>query len=601
MSKAYMKFKQFRVTNYRNVIDSGPIEVNDVTAFVGQNEAGKSNLFEALYRINSFESQADYNIDEDWPVDRWGEKGTAVGTIVCTAEFQIDDSAHILELFEYAAPPITETSPMDVSLRPSTVTITASRAYGKPIELKAEGGGINKLDQTKVREWLLKKLPKFVYIREYDMDGSQTELDSLAQRKNSLAWNQLTNTDQTILIVLELAKIDLADFMGKGSSPTGRTVRAFDKTAASSYLSQQFNKLWTQKQVRFQIDVDATTLNIFVEDAGVGMPVRLSNRSTGFRWHVSFAWKFTHASSGQYKDCVLLLEEPGIHLHYAGQRDLLQVFDRLVEGGKNTILYTTHLASMVDHGNPERVRIVEVADHHTQVIRGVVSKQRGPMAVIEASLGLAGALGGLLGNRWTLIVEGGIDALILNKLSSVLKVGGREGLSDRVYLWPAEGASKTPMYAAFAVGQRWEAAVLLDSDAAGETAKKKISDQNAAAIAASQGTKFRVHMLKPAAGLPNAEAGIEDLFPEQFYIDCVNNSYHLGIRLTDLPADGSDTIASRVEQVLIKQHGLKGLDKQRVMNEMLRVFDGWKMPADLPAGTAQRAEKLFATINQAFA
>jgi hypothetical protein len=124
----------------------------------------------------------------------------------------------------------------------------------------------------------------------------------LAQRKSSQPWSQLTNTEQTILIVLELAKIDLNDFMAKSSSPAGRTVRAFDKIAASSYLSQQFNKLWSQKQVRFQIDVDSTTLNLFVEDAGVGMPVRLSNRSTGFRWHVSFAWKFTHASSGQYKD-----------------------------------------------------------------------------------------------------------------------------------------------------------------------------------------------------------------------------------------------------------------------------------------------------------
>ena len=72
-----MKFKEFRVTNYRNILDSGPIDVSDVTAFVGQNEAGKSNLFEALYRISPFETQADYSIDEDWPVDRWGEKGSA--------------------------------------------------------------------------------------------------------------------------------------------------------------------------------------------------------------------------------------------------------------------------------------------------------------------------------------------------------------------------------------------------------------------------------------------------------------------------------------------------------------------------------------------
>jgi AAA15 family ATPase/GTPase len=44
-----MQLKFFKVTKYRNIEDSGWIDVNDITAFVGQNEAGKSNLFEALY------------------------------------------------------------------------------------------------------------------------------------------------------------------------------------------------------------------------------------------------------------------------------------------------------------------------------------------------------------------------------------------------------------------------------------------------------------------------------------------------------------------------------------------------------------------------
>lgn len=124
------------------------------------------------------------------------------------------------------------------------------------------------------------------------------------------------------------------------------------------------------------------------------MPVRLHRRSSGFRWHVSFAWKFTHASKGQYQGCILLLEEPGIHLHYSGQRDLLEVFQRL--SGANSILYTTHLASMVDPAFPERVRIVETKGHHSTVKRGVVSSQRAPMAVIELSLGLTGDMSGLL-------------------------------------------------------------------------------------------------------------------------------------------------------------------------------------------------------------
>ncbi len=38
-----------------------------------ENEAGKSNLFEALYGINPFDIESDYNIDEDWPVDKWVE------------------------------------------------------------------------------------------------------------------------------------------------------------------------------------------------------------------------------------------------------------------------------------------------------------------------------------------------------------------------------------------------------------------------------------------------------------------------------------------------------------------------------------------------
>ncbi len=68
-----MELKQFKVVNYRNVVDSGWIDVSRLTAFVGQNEAGKSNLFEALYRVSPFIAAADYDIDEDWPVDKWAD------------------------------------------------------------------------------------------------------------------------------------------------------------------------------------------------------------------------------------------------------------------------------------------------------------------------------------------------------------------------------------------------------------------------------------------------------------------------------------------------------------------------------------------------
>lgn len=601
-----MKFTHFQVTNYRNIHDSGLIQAGDITAFVGQNEAGKSNLFEALYRVNPFDGNAAYNIDEDWPVDRWAEKDEQA--VVCVAYFTLDASE--IESIYRAAEIINDTSansddedcePSKVvhQKRPKSLILRGVGYYHTHPHFFPTGAAKKQLDPQQVNEWANEHLPKFVYIRDYEMSGSQIELNQLQKRRNDVSWDQLTPDEQTVLTVLDLSNVDLDDFVLKGATPDGRTTRSFDKRSASSYLSVQFQKLWTQKKVRFEIDIDHTTLNIFAEDEVVGMPVRLNRRSTGFRWYVAFAWKFTHASNGQFADCILLLEEPGIHLHYTAQRDLLAVFERLKDA--NTILYTTHLASMVDLGYPERVRMVENIEGSKATVKaGVVSSQKGPMAVIEMSLGLTGNMSGLLGNRKTLIVEGGDDALILNKLSGILRSGGKKFLSDSIYLWAAEGSSKTPMYAAFAIGQKWQSGVLLDTDKAGHEAKKKIDGLYLSELADEDKKKFRVLMLGSAAGIKNTDAAIEDLFPDAFYLGLVNEAYGFSIKEEELPEDGSDMITKRVESILRSKHSLKGLDKGRVMAKMLEKFDEWSDPKQLPTGTVVRAEKLFKAINKAF-
>lgn len=602
-----MNLRDFKVTNYRNVMDSDWIQIGDITAFVGQNEAGKSNLFEALYRINPFTPGEAYNIDEDWPVDDWGNKDPSA--LVCEARFALTpeeieslyDAAGLPEPApegEHAADEGAVDDGKTLDTLPSELTLIGSRSYNAEPHFAAAGEAARDLDPAKVDVWAKEHAPKLVLIQDYGLSGTQIELNQLAERLKAAKWHQLTNEEQTIKIVLDLAKVSMDDFLTKGGTAEGRTVRSFDKRAASSYLSRQFRDLWTQKKVNFHIEIDGPTLNIFAEDDEVGMPVRLHRRSSGFRWHVSFAWRFTHASRGQYRGCILLLEEPGIHLHYSGQRDLLEVFQRLSDS--NTILYTTHLASMVDPAYPERVRIVETKGHHATVKRGVVSSQRAPMAVIELSLGLTGDMSGLLGTRQTLIVEGGDDALILHKLSGILRGEGKAYLSDRIYLWPARGASKTPMYAAFAVGQGWDSGVLLDTDGEGHAAKDKIEELTLKGLADEQKARFRVLMLGKAAGIKKIDAAIEDLFEDQFYVDCVNAAFGISIKLEDLPVDGSDMITKRVEAVLVERYGHKALDKRRVMAEILRRFDGWEKVSDLPKGTAAAAEKLIKAVNKAF-
>jgi ABC-type cobalamin/Fe3+-siderophores transport system ATPase subunit len=46
-----MKLMQFRVTNFRSVEDSGWIQAEDVTALIGVNESGKTNLLLPLWKL----------------------------------------------------------------------------------------------------------------------------------------------------------------------------------------------------------------------------------------------------------------------------------------------------------------------------------------------------------------------------------------------------------------------------------------------------------------------------------------------------------------------------------------------------------------------
>ena len=106
-------------------------------------------------------------------------------------------------------------------------------------------------------------------------------------------------------------------------------------------------------------------------------------------------------------------------------------------------------------------------------------------------------------------------------------------------------------------------------------------------------------MLGAAAGVKKTDAAIEDLFPEEWYLDCVNRAYGLAIRFEDLPEDGSTLIAKRVE-IAMKRRQRRKLKKKDVLTEMLKDFDSWQAVDDLPEGTAVNAEELFKKINTVF-
>jgi energy-coupling factor transporter ATP-binding protein EcfA2 len=75
-----MRLVEFRVTKYRNVIDSGTIAVSPLTVLVGKNESGKTTLLRALHKLNPFAGDP-YSIEREWPRGR--RKGRDPQQVVC--------------------------------------------------------------------------------------------------------------------------------------------------------------------------------------------------------------------------------------------------------------------------------------------------------------------------------------------------------------------------------------------------------------------------------------------------------------------------------------------------------------------------------------
>lgn len=98
-----MRLESFRVQNFRSINDSGQIDVSKITALLGRNESGKSNLLRALHSLNPAEGFKKLNPIKDWPRQRRLEECTD-NTVVVTSRWSLDedDQYELVEILPQA-------------------------------------------------------------------------------------------------------------------------------------------------------------------------------------------------------------------------------------------------------------------------------------------------------------------------------------------------------------------------------------------------------------------------------------------------------------------------------------------------------------------
>jgi len=92
-----VRLTQFRVRKFRNIIDSGRIDVeDDVTCLVGMNEAGKTAVLTALNRLSPADAST-FSVQDDYP--RWllvaDRRAKVIDDTVCQHRLKTDPLAPV--------------------------------------------------------------------------------------------------------------------------------------------------------------------------------------------------------------------------------------------------------------------------------------------------------------------------------------------------------------------------------------------------------------------------------------------------------------------------------------------------------------------------
>lgn len=95
-----MKLLKFRVTEFRSVLDSGWIEVENITTLIGTNESGKTNILLPLWKLNPAD-EGELDLQDDLPRDKYHEyRNSKPMPTFITAFFKLEDkeASHLSNL-----------------------------------------------------------------------------------------------------------------------------------------------------------------------------------------------------------------------------------------------------------------------------------------------------------------------------------------------------------------------------------------------------------------------------------------------------------------------------------------------------------------------
>lgn len=547
-----MKLVKYKVTNFRSVENSGWIDVSDVTALIGENEAGKTNLLLPLWKLNP-SGNGQINHLDDMPRARYAEMRAEPGRydfVRCI--FRLNDRERDICERWGANRAHTETIEVvrdfagryGIWFENYEFSMTEAFETARLEKIADAEETSEEADKGPDLHTILRThLPKFVYYSNYGNLDAQIYLphvvenlsrDDLGAKEAAKARTLKVLFDLVSLSPEEILELAKATVVTERINQHGRVTveekseeqivlddeqlrtRAALLQSASAKLTRAFRDWWKQGDYRFRLQADGNYFRIWVADERRSEEIELENRSTGLQWFLSFFLVFTYESDDNHENAIVLLDEPGHSLHPLAQRDLTRFFDSLAE--THQIAFTTHSPFMIDANRLDRVRKVFVDERGgTKSSANLAEGASGSGATyaVHSALNLSVAESLLLGCT-PVIVEGPSDQHYLSAIKTILIRKGKIKPRGELVFPPSGGAKTAKLIAAILMGRDDTLPyVLLDSDAAGLQAAKNLNDS---LYQGSQNFVFTTDQFITSM----AETEIEDLMPAMLVIQVLD-------------------------------------------------------------------------------
>jgi predicted ATP-dependent endonuclease of OLD family len=614
-----MKLERFRIQNYKSIQDSGWIECDNVLAFIGKNEAGKTSVLQALSKLNSTSGEK-YDGLKDFPHGRFSDEFEKQNWPGATARFALsDEEREEMEAYAPFLAPVTHVTftryynnKLTYTLEPEPNLPAAPLEYIQGIlktirkgveevirpapakESKAKRAAAEKewdaqrdqlfafiqpiLDsknwvvtaeslaglrkqlltltpyawvrevvQTQLDEintlsenlatasakeeavaWLVEQMPQFLYFSNYEMLQSSIYLPEFISRQKSGRQSAEIRVQAAMFkhVGANIEKlVRLSEHTSVASAPhhTPEQIKEGERNAeelairadsAATSMTKKFSEWWQQKNHRFHYIFHGDFFKIWVSDSINPSKIEFESRSEGFRYFFSLYLLFLVEAQENHKNCILLLDEPGLHLHGRAQEDLLKFFDKIVEDNDSQLFYTTHSPFLVDGNRLDRLRAVTESPEGTTVSANIWPTDQDSLFPVQAALGYS-ICQSLFISKKQVLLEGATDYMLLTALNAALPK--QDKINPEVTMIPVGGATNLAPFASLLKGHGVEFAAVIDSDKAGQKASNALG--KIIPETTSRTTSYQAIFSRPS------ETELEDVLPAASYIDAVNTCY----------------------------------------------------------------------------